>query len=254
MNKIINIYKPAGMTPLQLIHAVKEKYPEFKNQKIGYAGRLDPLAHGVMLLMVEDATREREKYLGLDKMYEFEVLFGLETDTFDLLGLVKETHPSEEIVREKVRLFVNKYKKKKTHVYPPYSSKTVQGKPLFWWARNNKLSEIVIPERAIEIMDFDVLSFKELSKSALQKKVNGTLEVVNGDFRQKEISEAWETFFRNNKKEIFQTASFRLHCSSGTYVRGFVHELGNYLGCGAVTLDILRTQVGTFTLDTSLRL
>src|SRR4051812_2270372 len=88
MNRVINVYKPIGFTPLQVIEKLREKFPEYKNVKIGYAGRLDPLAHGVLLLMIGDATKEREKYLGLDKSYEFEAVLGVSTDSYDVLGLV----------------------------------------------------------------------------------------------------------------------------------------------------------------------
>src|SRR3712207_2873397 len=105
MNKILNIYKPVGFTPLEMITALLKEFPEYKDKKIGYAGRLDPLAHGVLLLMIGDATKQRKDYLGLDKMYEFEVLFGVETDTYDLLGFVKERKVVESIVKEKVNVF-----------------------------------------------------------------------------------------------------------------------------------------------------
>ena len=77
MHQIISVYKPKGITPYQLIQYVKQTYPEYHNKKIGFAGRLDPLAHGVMLLMVDEATKERDKYLTLPKEYACEAIFGM---------------------------------------------------------------------------------------------------------------------------------------------------------------------------------
>jgi len=54
-----------------------------------YAGRLDPMAEGVLIILVGDECKKKQKYLGLDKEYEIEVLFGLETDTQDILGVIK---------------------------------------------------------------------------------------------------------------------------------------------------------------------
>ena len=89
-NKVINIYKPQGVTPVQLIVKFRISYPEFKDTKIGFAGRLDPLAHGVMLLTIGEANFNREPLLNLNKTYKFKVLFGVETDSYDYLGLLKD--------------------------------------------------------------------------------------------------------------------------------------------------------------------
>ena len=89
MNKIINIYKPISLTPLQVVEKFKEQFPEYAESKISYAGRLDPLAEGVLILLIDEENKNREKYQRLDKEYEFEVLFGVATDTYDLLGIVK---------------------------------------------------------------------------------------------------------------------------------------------------------------------
>jgi tRNA pseudouridine55 synthase len=262
MNKILNVYKPVGMTPLALIEAVRKEMPELRDEKIGYAGRLDPLAHGVMLLMIGEATKAREAYLGLKKTYEFKVLFGVETDSYDILGFIETNkrldfsfrgNNNEGIVNEKVNLFVNRHVGKFQQPYPPYSSKPVNGKPLFWWARNDRLNDIEIPQREVVIDEFILLSNDEISKTDLQKKVAAEISKVDGDFRQKETLERWHTFFVETNITSFPTATFRVHCTSGTYIRSLIHEMGKELGCGAIALEILRTQVGDFYLNESLK-
>jgi tRNA pseudouridine(55) synthase len=168
-----------------------------------------------------------------------------------VLGLLRET--TQQTIPSNVNVIVNTFVKnhigKQKQDYPPYSSKTVQGKPLFLWAKEGRLDHITIPTRSIEIMKFDVLSFDALSKEALQHKIITNIGSLKGDFRQELILKRWETFFQKTSQQSFMTAKFHIACSSGTYVRGFVHELGALLGCGAVTIDILRTRAGNFRLD-----
>ena len=197
MQKLINVYKPKGLTPFQVVKLVREKFPEYKDVKIGYAGRLDPLAHGVLLLMIgEETTIEKDKYLNLPKEYEFEVVFGIATDTYDALGMLMSSRATEGSrgisyhkaallkrslrssvdsvgMTKKIQVFINSKLDRQTQIYPPFSSKTVNGKPLFWWARENRLSEIKIPQREIEIYDFKLLEIKEISAVKLKKEIMG---------------------------------------------------------------------------------
>ena len=87
---VFNIHKPLGISPLDTIKTLKENHPELKGEKMTYAGRLDPMAEGVLLILAGKTVYEKEKYLKLDKEYEGEILFGFETDTYDILGLPKE--------------------------------------------------------------------------------------------------------------------------------------------------------------------
>lgn len=253
VNTVVSVYKPIGYTPLQVIDTLRKKCPDYTNEKIGYAGRLDPLAHGVLLLMIGDAAKERTKYLDLPKEYSFEVLYGLETDTYDLLGYV-ERYKECIIVKENVNAFVNDCLGKLTLPYPPYSSKPVDGKPLFWWARHKKLSEITIPTREIEIAEFKLRSTRSIRTEQLQRLVMKRIHAVTGDFRQADIEERWMQVFETNPQISFATATFHITCSSGTYVRSLAHTLGQELGCGAVAIDILRTKVGTYSLEDSTNL
>jgi len=71
-----------------------------------YAGRLDPLAEGLLLVLTGEECKNKEKYLGLDKEYEVDVLFGFATDTYDILGKVlsaknysKSEIPNENLLK-----------------------------------------------------------------------------------------------------------------------------------------------------------
>jgi tRNA pseudouridine55 synthase len=268
MNQIVNIYKSIGITPYQLIVRLREELPEYKDVKISYAGRLDPLAHGVMLLMIGEANKEREKYLQLSKEYEFEVVFGLATDTYDLMGMLQnkfearttksETTPNDRNIKDQNASELERFAESKLgkHVqpYPPFSSKTVDGVSLHELAKQDKIADIKIPTKDIEIYRFDLLAQGEIASQDLQKHIVDAVGRVEGDFRQVEILERWDAFFRTHPDEVFKTARFSITCSSGTYVRSLVNALGLQLGVGAVTLEILRTKVGEYGLEDSLKL
>lgn len=256
MNKIINVYKPIGLTPLQLIIKLRSSNLECKEIKIGFAGRLDPLAHGVMLLMVGEETKNRNKYLGLPKEYTFEVLFGVSTDTYDALGILKDSNfkPVAGSLEEKINIFVKTKLGKQTQPYPPFSSKEVDGKPLFQWARENKLSEINIPKREIEIYNFELLNISEIPANEIHERIISKINSVEGDFRQAEILKKWNESFKKNKLNKLSVAELKINCSSGTYVRSLADELGKIIGAGAIALSILRTSVGEHTLKNSMQL
>src|SRR3989344_2297636 len=84
---IFELYKKEGQTPLEAMEEFRKENLEYKDQKMTYAGRLDPMAEGVLLILTGDDCKEKQKYLGLNKEYEFEILWGFQTDTYDILGL-----------------------------------------------------------------------------------------------------------------------------------------------------------------------
>ena len=117
---IFNIHKPVGISPLDAINTLKEKYSELKNEKMTYAGRLDPMAEGALLILAGKAVYEKEKYLKLDKEYEGEILFGFETDTYDVLGLPKKSKHSVSIPRTVLEKTLEKFLGKNKMPLPPY--------------------------------------------------------------------------------------------------------------------------------------
>lgn len=87
MEPYVVLYKKVGQTPLHVLEAYKNEHPELANVPMAYAGRLDPMAEGKLLVLQGDECKVQEKYHSLDKEYEFEVLFGVSSDTADVLGL-----------------------------------------------------------------------------------------------------------------------------------------------------------------------
>jgi tRNA pseudouridine55 synthase len=241
---MLKIYKPLGLTPLQLINQYKKLYPEYKDKKMAYAGRLDPMAEGLLLVLVgEEECKDRSQYQVLPKQYEFDVIFGVETDSYDLLGKVtnfsSDFNPgfSKKKITETVKQFCGRIEQQ----YPPYSSFHIKGNPLFWWSRENRLDEITLPTKEIEIYNLNFLE-KEQKNINLKQFIFEKIDTVKGDFRQVEIKQIWAEFLEEKKYPV-EIYKFRIDCSSGTYVRQLVKDMGDFLGVYAVTARINRTKI-----------
>ena len=257
-NNIFNIYKSVGISPLDAVKLLKEKYPELKGEKMTYAGRLDPLAEGVLLILAGKTVYEKEKYLKLDKEYEGEILFGFETDTYDVLGIPKSVRQPASISRTVLDGIIKKLEGEISLPLPPYSSYKIKGKPLFQWARGGKLSEIEIPIRQTKINSIKLLDFAEISGQNLMKTIKQKISLIKGDFRQEEILNRWQKMLPKSCSSIktvtFLIAKVKINCSSGTYIRSIAHHLGKELKTGAVLLNLKRTKVGNFDIKDSEKL
>ena len=253
MHEIISVNKPIGMTPLGTIYAVKHMRPELRALRMGYAGRLDPMARGVLLLLVDEACADQEKFQTCDKEYEFEALFGIASDTYDILGMPSGAAPSD-MLEEKVLALVPHFTGEITQELPPYSSYIVEGKPLVVWAREGRLGEITLPKRAVEIFSLEHIDTRTISSEIVRDEVIHKLATIHGDFRQELIREQWGKVLKDAQGTSFLTMKFRAHVSSGTYIRSLVHVWGQELGVGALTLDIYRTRVGDYVVEDALQL
>lgn len=248
---ILNLYKKVGETPLESLIRFKHTHPEFQNLKMTYAGRLDPMAEGVLVVLAGNIRDEKKnKILSLDKEYEFEILWGFESDTYDVLGIVKNSgiQPEKNFDR-KFPSLVQKIIAKKTQEYPPYSSRTVGGKSLFMWAREGKIDEIDIPTRQIKIFSFEHIETRREKQVEILDNVLKKISLVEGDFRQGQVNSSWQNEI--NRNEYALITKCRAVVSGGTYVRSLVHYLGAEMGCGALAYSIKRTRVGNYKVDTS---
>jgi tRNA pseudouridine55 synthase len=212
------------------------------------------MAEGVLLVLVGEENKKREEYLGLDKEYEVEVLLGVESDTYDVLGKivsVSSLPPPPLDSRGGVRALLDGGVKTFHQPYPPYSSKPVQGKPLFQWAREGKLHEITIPSIEVSIYSCDLLEEYSISYEGLLKNVTDSIKQMSGDFRQEEIINSWT---HNLPQNEFRIIKIKVACSSGTYMRSLANTIGKKLGSGALALSIKRTKIGQYSIEKSLKL
>ena len=152
-DNVIKVYKKIGETPLNCIDNLKKERPELGLLPITYAGRLD--------------------------------LFGFATDTYDVLGkITKSKEKVEREVIERTQVIFPEFIGKIKQSYPSYSSRPVNGKPLFMWAREERLDEIEIPIHNVLIENIEIVGHKEISGKDLLEEIKEKISKVKGDFRQ----------------------------------------------------------------------
>jgi tRNA pseudouridine55 synthase len=249
MKDILNLYKNRGETPLERIERFRKENPEYKNVPMSYAGRLDPMAEGVLVILSGEANKRRNEYLNLDKEYTFDILFGFSTDTYDLLGVMADavTRTSHKAIRAPLLVeYLAQLPGAHSQKYPPFSSKPLEGVPLFVKARKGELNHFDLPEHRIEIFSASLVGMKRISDTELMEETERVIGLVHGDFRQDRILHLWRDTLRVLYGMSFDVATVSIHCSSGTYVRSLAHELGEQLGVPALAMRILRTRAGTF--------
>lgn len=240
MKNVLCHWKKVGTTPFQMVCKIKSN-PLYENSKVGFAGRLDPMASGVMLFLLGDENSNRKHYERFNKTYEFEVLFGISSDTYDVMG-IPTIHDKKEIDESKLAIPTGKF----MQPYPPYSYKKVKGKALYWWARNNMLHDVNVPTKQIEIYSSTLLQKSQISLNTAIELIKQKIMATRGDFRQQEIIEAWEEIYRENDKLKLNIAKFEVNCSSGTYIRSLANQMGQNMGTGAMAYSITRTRIGKY--------
>ena len=256
MKKRAVIEKCVGETPLMALHKWKRANPVYANMPASYAGRLDPMASGKLLVLLGEECKKQKAYTGLDKEYEIEVLLDVGSDTGDALGLVeyadRETRPEREALRAVLRTEHGAH----LRPYPQFSSKTVNGKPLFLHTLEGGIKLIDIPEHEEHIYSIKVRQFVPISSTALAARIVDFLakvptsdepsKLLGADFRINEVRTSWEKLFAAAGERTFTVLSLRVSCGSGTYMRSLAGRLGEALGTRALALSIRRTRIGKY--------
>lgn len=243
MSEVIKLYKEIGETPLECILRFKTANPSYQDTKMTYLGRLDPMAEGLLLVLAGD-MRDKDKYLAMDKEYEFEVLWGFETDTYDTLGLVHGEGKVPDKLERKIPKVIEHILQKKVQKYPPFSSR-VFGKD-FLRAREENIEAVDLPERGIRIFSLEHIHTRHVTGREILGEVVARAGKIKQDFRQDEILATWRNTFITRPNEFFLVSKFRSDVSSGTYIRGIAHEMGHFLDTSALAYSIKRVRVGDY--------
>ncbi len=236
----ITAWKNEGELLSELVERIRNEFDIQKDSPITYAGRLDPMAEGVMLLLVGEAVHEKDIYLKLPKTYEVEMLFGISSDTSDALGIVSghETVPSAETASETIRTFPKTYAQR----YPNYSSKPVNGKPLFQHAREG--TEIKAPTHEVTIHEVEIKNSREETGSEIADRAIQRIQKVNGDFRQSECIASWKQFQKDFAEKKFLIVETTITAEGGTYMRMLAQDIAEKMQTGAIAWKIVRTKIG----------
>ncbi len=236
------MYKQKGETPLQGLDRLRARKEDLVGVKMSYAGRLDPMAEGVMIVLIGEECKDREKYLGLDKMYVTEILFGVGTDTADILGKISASQKSVKSVKSKdVEKELQKMVGKMNQKYPAYSSKSFAGS-----YEDAHIGNVAEHSHEVEVYSAELFEVREISSHDLLKKIQEDIARVKGDFRQEEIVKLWEKNIPRDVSQKFCVVKIRLVVSSGFYVRQFAEDLGESIGVPALALSIIREKVGEY--------
>jgi len=245
MDDTIAVYKPVGITSHQVAMRLAEKL----GTVVTHTGSLDPMAEGVLVLLIgPEAKKKQTELQAVDKEYEFDLLFGFSTDSYDPLGLVTDEagYETENFPENRLRDLVRALVGRRKQEVPPYSSIVVRGKPLFWWARQGRLDEVGLPVREIEISRAEVLGLNPRSKHDLEAMIFKKINSVSGDFRQDQIKEVWRAALTRHPHHYFSVATIRMTVGSGTYIRSIANEIGRTVGIPSLALRILRSRSGRF--------
>ena len=205
MNGIIIINKPLNCTS----HDIVAKIKKISKNKVGHTGTLDPLATGVLPILIGKGTLCSKYLINHDKTYIATVQLGIKTTTADSEGEVIEKKNinkkilDEEYIQKKLDTFLGKQEQ----VPPMYSAIKINGKKLYEYARKGE--KVEIEPRKIEIYSLELISINEADKQI----------------------------------------EFRVSCSKGTYIRKLCENIAEKLGTVGYMKELKRTQVGEFKIE-----
>lgn len=152
---ILLIDKPRGITSHDVVDRVRRA---IKMKKVGHAGTLDPLATGLLLILVGKATKLSQYLMGFDKSYKGTILLGQSTDSHDSEGIITSVAPVPAINDEDITVFMNYYLGDQYQTPPMFSAKKIDGKPLYKLARKGKIIER--EPRFIRVNSFKLLRWE----------------------------------------------------------------------------------------------
>ena len=244
------VNKDTGITMGELVKEYKENHPDVK--KACFCGRLDPMARGQVLLLLNNNCKKMPDYLNKDKVYQFEIILGLTTGTTDFMG---EPSYHFNIDYNKTNSFYNikqqiiDYMDKINGTefeqeYHCYSSKRVDGTPL--WKITKQLG--VYPKQChkVTLYSYKHIEDKEYNYKLWREKNMNIVKNVEGDFRQKFICAFWELRNKdknNNTIEKINSIKFEIKTSSGFYVRQLVKDISKHIKLDLLCYDINRTEI-----------
>lgn len=208
MDGIIIINKTKGCTSHDIVYKIKKML----NEKVGHTGTLDPMAEGVLPILVGKGTLASKYLINHDKKYIVELQLGTKTDTADGEGrIVKQQPVNKEILTTKnIEKILQSFVGKQEQIPPIYSAIKINGKKLYEYARKDQ--EIELKPRKIEIYN---------------------IKLINYSVEEKQI-----------KFEVF--------CGKGTYIRSLCEDIAIKFGTVGYMKSLKRIQVGDFKIEDSI--
>jgi tRNA U55 pseudouridine synthase TruB len=219
---IIEYIKKVGETMMEMMERFKEEY-KITHNRITYAGRLDPLAFGNIIILTDDDIYRKKEFCNLKKEYECWIIKDIKTDTFDIMGLIINNDKKEEI-----KIEIGEYEQQ----YPQYSSYKVECKvegkikKMSLWMATKKGYEIMEKKtKKITLYEYEKLEDRTINKIELLEMIKDRIDRVKPQtFRQEEIKEEWNKI----EDREYKIEKYRFMISSGGYIRYIGNKMG---GC-----------------------
>ncbi len=151
---VLLVDKPAGLTSHDVVARIRRT---FRLRKVGHGGTLDPMATGLLLILIGRGTKLSDQFTSTDKEYEGTLRLGIATNTQDAEGEIIAEHDSSFVTRDMLEAEFIKRKGDQMQVPPMVSAIKKDGVPLYKLARKGQ--EVERPPRLIHLYRFDLLSF-----------------------------------------------------------------------------------------------
>ncbi len=249
------IEKYVGETPLEATERFRRERGIDANVPLAYAGRLDPMASGKLLILIGEECKRQEQYHGLDKEYVVEILFGISSDTGDVLGITKPGKTRNLTTTELAGVLQNIVGDIELP-YPHFSSKTIKGKPLHVWTLEKKLHEIEIPVKRSRVYALSLRGLRETTLQDVERYAREKIETVTEvteeskalgrDFRRTDVRASWDSVGALPPDTRFSIATLTCIASSGTYMRSLAEHIAKKLDTCALAYSIHRTKIGKY--------
>jgi tRNA pseudouridine55 synthase len=168
-NGVLIIDKPAGLTSHDVVHRVRRIVGQ---RSVGHLGTLDPMATGVLPVVLGNMTRLAQFYLKSEKSYEGVIRFGFATDTYDAEGEPASSPQELTHSLNQLRAMATKFSGVIEQMPPPFSAKKIQGVPAYKLARKKK--DVVLQPVQVEIKAFEILSLADSMAGFCARVASGT--------------------------------------------------------------------------------
>lgn len=159
INGILLVDKPEGPTSHDVVDAVRRR---FGFSKVGHAGTLDPIACGLLILLIGRSTKSSNHFLDQDKVYEGTLTFGIETDTGDRAGKILRQVPVPLIPTARLKEVFQQFEGERQQFPPMYSAVKVQGRKLYQLARKGLSVERQARRIRIQKLELQQVRFPEI--------------------------------------------------------------------------------------------
>lgn len=152
MNGVLVIDKPAGLTSHDVVARVRRLLGE---RSVGHLGTLDPMATGVLPLVLGRMTRLAQFYTGAEKQYEGVIRLGFATDTYDATGEPASPPQPVSVTADQIEAAASRFRGFIEQVPPPFSAKKIAGVPAYKLARKKK--EVELKPVKVEVRELSIL-------------------------------------------------------------------------------------------------